>query len=134
MGKVNSTEYQCLFQYEQQREFLLSLVTNRFDEFRDDVAANDELSYSFRRITHYPEGEFFSSRHAAISYLKEDVFYNKKRTNRVFTIVTDHYRGRIRDWQREKESESDECEPQLPNVGKINLGDSDEESSNFATC
>ena len=44
MGKVNSKDYQYLFQYEQQRDFLLSLITNRFDEFKKAVAANDELT------------------------------------------------------------------------------------------
>jgi hypothetical protein len=100
MGKVNSKDYQYLFQYEHQRDFLLSLITNRFDEFRDAVTANDDLMYTFRQITHYPEGEFFSSKHAAIGYFKEDVFYDKKRTKRVFDIVFDHYRGCSRDWER----------------------------------
>ncbi len=80
MGKVNSKDYQNLNGYEQKREFLLSLITNRFDEFRDEVTANGDLSHTFRRITHYPEGEFFSSKQAAIGYFKEDVFYDKKRT------------------------------------------------------
>ena len=102
MGKVNSKDYQYLFQYEQQRDFLLSLITNRFDELSDTVIANDDLTHTFRRITHYPEGQFFSSKHAAIGYFKEDVFYSKKRTQRVFIVVTDHYRGRIKDWEREK--------------------------------
>ena len=132
MGKVNSKDYQYLFQYEQQRDFLLNLITYRFDEFRDAVTANDELSYTFWRITHLPEGEFFTSKHAAIGYFKEDIFYNKKRTKRVFDIVTDHYRGRIKDWQREKESESDECEFEPQDVGKINSDDSDEERNEFS--
>jgi len=96
MGKVNSKDYQYLFQYEQQRDFLLSLIKNRFDEFRDAVVSNDELAYTFRRITHQSEGVFFSSKHAAIGYFKEDVFYNKKRTKRVFMIVTEYYRGYIK--------------------------------------
>ena len=131
MGKVNSKDYQYLFQYEQQRDFLLSLITYRFDEFRDAVTANDELSYTFQRITHLPEGEFFTSKHAAIGYFKEDVFYSKKRTKRVFDIVTDHLSGRINDWQREKESESDECEFQPQDAGKINSDDSDDERKEF---
>jgi hypothetical protein len=132
MGKVNSKDYQYLFQYEQQRDFLLSLITNQFDEFRDTVTANAELTYTFRWITHYPEGEFFSSKHAAIGYFKEDVFYDKKRTERVFNIVTHHYRGRNKDWNREKESESDECDFQPQDAGKINSDDSDEEQKEFS--
>jgi hypothetical protein len=59
------------------------MVTDEFDTFRNVMLSNENLMRQFHRITHLPMDQFFASKYAAIGYFKEDVFYCKKRTDRI---------------------------------------------------
>jgi hypothetical protein len=43
MGKVQSKDYPYFSQYEQQKEFLLNLLNEKFEEFKSAVASNKDL-------------------------------------------------------------------------------------------
>ena len=66
--------------FEHMKDFLRKLVTDHFDETRQTVLENEELLENFRKITHYPHGQFFSSPLDALAYLQEDVFPSFTRT------------------------------------------------------
>ena len=55
-------------------------MTDHFDETKQTVLQNQELLENFRKITHYPQGQFFASPLDALAYLKEDVFRSSART------------------------------------------------------
>ena len=106
---------------------MLNLLNEKYEEFKSAVASDKDLQYKFHRITHLPQGQFFTTKHAAIGYFKEDVFYSKKRTNRVFRIINDYYRDFDGRWDRQPQSESDECLNQSQDSGQYNSSDSEEE-------
>lgn len=128
MGKVQSQNLVNVYKTEDQKEFLLDLVFNQFDEFRRAVEANRDLQDNFRKITHYPEGKFFASSHEAAGYLKEEVFHDNERTERVFRIVASYYRDNLEDWRRSPDSESELDDAQPQDMGKSDSCESEEES------
>jgi hypothetical protein len=93
MGKVLSKDLAGIYKLEHQKDFLLKLVTECFDDCRKAVEEDRDLQENFRMITHYPLGKFFASPHEAVGYLKEEVFFSNDRTDRVFKIVASFYRG-----------------------------------------
>jgi hypothetical protein len=71
----------------------MTIATRDFDQFKAVVIGNQELMENFRRITHYPEGQFFASPNDAVGYLKEEVFHDMDRTLRLFKEFQNFYRG-----------------------------------------
>ena len=74
---------------------------------------SEKLRKVFSTITHMPFGEFFKSKHAAVGYMKDDVFCNEERTRRVFILVAQIAQGMdFSYWERTEDSESEYEDPQ----------------------
>lgn len=84
MGAEHSQTIRGLYKHEHKKQFLTMMATQDFDRFKAVVTCDRDLMENFRRITHYQEGEFFTSPFDAIGYLKEEVFNSDERTGRVF--------------------------------------------------
>lgn len=72
------------------------------------MTSTKHLLKNFARMTHEHYGNFFTNRLEAVGYLKEDVFYSQKRTQRAFKLLLDyHLNGQNEYWTYDQDSCTD---------------------------
>jgi hypothetical protein len=85
---------------------LLQLAED-FEQTRDAVMQNEKTLKQFKRLTHDHHPDFFASKLEAIAYLKEDVFFSVKRTQRCYEMFMNLKKNEYYMWNFDSDSISD---------------------------